>query len=352
MATMYGFRVHTIQPRVRRTQEFLEVDDVSEAGGARDALEQVHNELLTLMGRTYVGRPTFFQSDADDAARQSAIEDSDEEPYFTLLDVKRIGRTLELIVETGKEADHDGLRARDGSTESLKRKAAIRRSVVLLHFPKKGREAFMVSETRGRTWTGELVIQWMTRTAQRASVVKDSEGIRKEEAPWLGWKITPRIDGQRLDGILNGSSEHTLRLRRQAVNPQGTRTSYDLELVQFGLKKTPIQKVLDVLMAMAERKNEDAGTEAKRRAAAAADVLTLIEPDVGGVGFNDGEVSFLERGKRQTINAETVDQLFIYPLGTSRPSPEELRARSAEVIQGIAPTLGIQVDFGFLEEEG
>lgn len=349
MATTYGFRVHTIEPRVRRTQEFLTIEDVSDAGGETDALEQVHKELLALTGQTKVGAPAYFQSKAEDDARQDAIEKSEDAPYFTLIDVTRDGRVLELLVETGKEADHDGLRSRDGTTQSLKKKAAIRRSTVLLAFPKKGSEAFMVSETRGQSWSGEFVIQWITRTAQRANVVLDADGQRKDELPWLNWKITPRIDGDRLDGILKDSSEHTFRLRRQSVTAQGTRTSYDIELVQFGLKKTPVERVLDVLTNMAERKKQ--GTEAERRAAAAADVLTLVEPDVGGVAFTDGELSFLEKGKRQTINSETIDQLFVYPLSSARPSPAELRNHAASVIQKIAPTLGIQANLSVKEED-
>ena len=127
------------------------------------------------------------------------------------------------------------------------------------------------------------------------------------------------------------------------MNAQGTRGSYDLELVQLGLKSTPIEKLTQVLLDMLHRKGS--GTEIERRKAAAADVLTLVEPDVGGVEFTDAEISFKENGKTQTVTSETVDKLFVYPPGSQRmKTAKDLRSKAAPVVQRIAPTLGIQAD--------
>jgi hypothetical protein len=345
--TTYGYRIHTLQPHVRRTQEWLQLDDVSAAGGDSDPLEQVYTELTALLNVTKLGTPTFIVDSQHEELRLQEIEDADDVPYFTVLKVHRDGRVLEVIVETGKEADHDGLRSRDGTQEPIKRKAAVRTSSVILLFPSKGDFAIMVSEVRGRTSAGELLMQWVTRTAQRGAFTETEKG--KREDLWLNWKPLPRIDGQRLDGILNGSSEHAFRLRRKTLTAQGMRGGYDLELVQFGLKRTPVEKVLDVLMKMSARRQQ--GTEQERRAAAAADVLTLVEPNVGGVEFTDGELSFNENGKKQTITSETIDQLFIYPLGSKRPKVAELREKAAPVVQRIAPTLGIQVNLAAVNNE-
>lgn len=334
----YGFRIHTIHPHVRRTQEYLQIQDVSLAGGKVDALDQVYEEILALQGKTCVGTPTYYQNEEVESARLAENDKAEDLPYFTVLNVSKVGRVLTVLVETGKEADHDALVSRDGTHQEMKNKAAVRRSNVIIEFPKSGEAALMVSEVRGRSYAGDLLIQWLTRTAQREMISVDGKGNRKED-DWLNWKISPRIDGDRLDGILTGSSDHTLKLRRKTVNASGARTSYDIELTQIGLKTTTVQRLLDVLTAMANRRTT--GTENDRRAAAAKDVLSLVEPKVGGVGFDDGELSFLEKGKRQTINSETVDQLFVYPVGSKRPDAHDLRSQSAAIVKRIATGLGI-----------
>jgi hypothetical protein len=162
--------------------------------------------------------------------------------------------------------------------------------------------------------------------------------------------LTPRIDGDRLDGILNGSSEHTFKLRRQTVSAQGARKSYDIELVQLGLKKATIADVLKVLVSMSERKSKAVGTPKDRRKSAAADVLSLVDASVSGVEFTDAELSFSENGKTQRVNAETIDELFVYPVGSKRLTVLELRSKSATILQRIAPTLGIQANLSVAGE--
>jgi hypothetical protein len=339
MAT-YGFRIHTIQPHVRRTQDYLKVEDVSKAGGATDALDQLYGEILALQGKTNVGRPTFFQSPDVDEVRAAELDDEDNLPYFTILSVDKVGRRLEVSVETGREADHDALVSRTGQHEDIKNKAAVRRSTVIIDMPLTGEYGIMVSEVRGRSYAGDVLFEWLTRTAQRAVVSIDDKGNRKEE-PWLNWKLEPRIDGERLDGILSNSSDHTLKLRRRSVNSQGTRNSWDMELTQMGLKQTPVEKLLEVLMNMAARRKS--GTELERRREAAKDVISLVDSDVSGVGFDDGELTFLEKGKRQTINSETVDQLFVYPIGPKRLTAADLESKSSAVRKRIANALGVQL---------
>ena len=338
MAT-YGFRVHTMEPHVRRTEKFLQIEDAAGAGGEADACDQMYRELLELQGILNIGTPTYFVDEQSEEIRAAALEAANDLAYFLVHKVNRDGRVLEVIVETGKEADHDALASRDGTHEEMTRRAPVRRSTVVFAFPEKGGTAIMLSDVRGRNYAGQLLIQWLTRTAQRANVQVTEKG--KKEEPWLNWKLTPQIDGERLDGVLSGSSEHTLKLRRRYVNAQGGRASFDLELVQFGLKKTGKDAFLAVVLGMADRRNK--GTEAARRAAAAVDVITLVDPDVAGVGFNDGELSFSENGKVQTVNAETVDRLFVYPTGSVKLDPTELRKKAAAVVGRIALASNVEV---------
>jgi hypothetical protein len=337
MAT-YGYRVHTMHPFLKRSEDELLIEDVSQAGGPTDAFLHLYESLLALQGKTNVGSPTYFQSTEADEAKLAANEKAEDLSYLTVLNVDHIGRVMTVSVETGKEADHDALVGRDGSHENIKKKAAVRRSSIVFDFPSRGSAALMISEVRGRSFAGELLLAWVTRTAQRATVSVDAKGNRKEE-PWLNWRLKPQIDGERLDGILSGSAEHTIKLRRRGVSAKGSRASYDLELTQVGLKNTPISKVLDVLQAMADRRNK--GTEFDRRAAAKKDVVGLVDTDVSGISFDDAEVSFLEHGKRQTINSETIDRLFVYPIGGKRPEAADLVAHSALVVKRIAKGLGI-----------
>src|SRR3546814_817557 len=158
---------------------------------------------------------------------------------------------------------------RDGKSESMKKRAAVRRYTVWMLFPVAGDYAFMVSETRGRSYAGELLLQWLTRSLQRESVTVDADG-KKHESEWLNWKLEPRIDGDRLERILSESSDHTIRLRRHSISATGGRPTYDLELVQLGLKKTPIDKVADAISAMRQRSGK--GTQYDRRQQAAQEI--------------------------------------------------------------------------------
>lgn len=341
LVATYGYRIHTMQPQLQRSRRFLKIEDVSSAAEANDACEQFYADVMALKAAgTQFGTPAFFVSRQEDEARQARLDDAENLPYFTILNTSRTDRSITVTIETGREADHDGLRSRDGTLETMSRRAAVRTSTVIYVFPVEGDYALMLSEVRGRTFVGESLTHWITRRAQRDAVQVD-EDDNKSEGPWLNWKLEPRIDGERLDGILNNSADHSLKLRRSTVGSGGTRSTYDIELVQFGLKQTTTERFLEVLMAMSHRIGH--GTEAERRAAAASDVLSLVEPDVGGVEFTDGELSFSENGKKQVITSETVDQLFIYPVGTKRLKEEGLRSHSEEVVSRIASMLAIQL---------
>ncbi|MFK0402531.1 hypothetical protein ACIQTT_09400 [Microbacterium sp. NPDC090225] len=313
---------------------------MSEAADTADACEAVYRAAQALEGELSVGAPAFYQDPESEEIRQSELEKSDNLPYFLLKSVSLSGRVLKFVVRTGRESDHDGLMSRGGASESMKQKAAVRQLRVWMVFPTAGDFAFMISETRGRGHAGELLLKWITRTLQRESVTINAKG-KREEADWLHWKVEPRIDGSRLDGILQDSTDHSLRLKRRGVSSTGERGSLELELVQFGLKQTPIEKIAEAISKMAARR--DSGSRAQREVEAAKDVVELVDSDVGGLDFNDGEISFKENGKVQTINAETVDRLFVYPLGGKRPKADAIFGAGSLVVEKIAPTLGVQL---------
>ncbi len=329
-----------MQPRLNRSQKFLRIEDVSEAADNVDACTEVFRVAQEIEGKLELGAPTYYVSEEHEEQRESEMAAATELPYFVLEDVKRDDRVIEFRVRIGRESDHDGLMKRDGSSEPMSERAAVRRFSVWMVFPAAGDYAFMISETRGRTYVGELLLQWLTRTLQREAVTVSDKG-KKNEGPWLNWKLEPRIDGHRLDGILSDSGNHAFKLRRHTVSAAGGRSSYDLELTQIGLKKTSVEKLLEVIMKMNDRRGK--GNEKDRRKQAAKDVLSLVDADVAGVDFTDGEISFTERGKVQTINAETVDRLFVYPLGSKRPSEKKLLSDGLEIVGRIAPTLGVQI---------
>ncbi|MGM1030613.1 MAG: hypothetical protein ACQEWM_12215 [Actinomycetota bacterium] len=336
----WGFRVHTMQPRVKRSQKFLSIQDVSEAADSTDAYDEVLKAARELEGDLKFGSPTYFIDDETEAERKERELASDGLPYFSLEKVTPSERVLRFEIQIGRESDHDGLRSRDGTSEPMEKRAAVRTLHAWMIFPAAGEYAFLVSETRGRTYVGELLVQWLTRTLQRNSVSVNGQGKRTEE-PWLNWQLEPQIDGERLDGLLHDSDDFTIRLRRRTVTASGGRASHDLELVQYGLKKTSTEKVLDVILKMHDRWGK--GSEKSRREQAANDVVALVDASVSGLDFNDGEVSFKEKGKTQTINAETVDRLFVYPLGDKHLSPDEVLQEAGAVVKRIADGLGVQL---------
>lgn len=331
-----------MQPKVNRSQTFLTLQDVSEAADYADPCAAVYAAAKEIENDLKLGSPTYYVDEITEEIREAQLQDATELPYFVLEEVTRADRVLRFAVQVGKESDHDRLVARDGSGEPMTKRAAVRRLYAWMIFPAAGDHALLVSETRGRTYIGALLVEWLTRTLQRNAVSLDDKGKRQEE-PWLNWKLEARIDGARLDGLLNGSSNFAIRLRRKTVTATGGRSSYDLELVQYGLKKTPVDKVFGVIQAMYDRIG--VGSETHRREQAAKDVIELVDGDgVGGLEFNDGEISFLENGKTQTINAETVDRLFIYPLGDKHRLPDEVFEEAAPVVKRIAAGLSIQLD--------
>lgn len=344
--TTYGYRIHTLEPRLGRAREengARPLEDVSDAGGAVDAFDQFKTELLALQDdHTQLGNPTFYVDEVTEAERRARLDEAEGVPYFEVTNVDVEDRRIRVTIETGREQDHDALVSRDGTHEPIERKAAVRGMQVVLLFPTSGAAAIMLSEVRGQTYVKELLIKWLTRRAQHAAVTINEDN-RKVVGPFLNWHLTPQIDGARLDGILGESADPSFRLRRRGVSATGTRSSYDLELVQWGLKKTPVERVFGAILAMAERRGST--TELERRKAAAADVIELVDPAVrsGDIEYDDAEISIVEKGKRQTITAETVDKLFIYPLGPVRPKGYRLISEAAPVVNRIAKALKIAV---------
>jgi hypothetical protein len=327
-----------MHPRIGRTQKDLTVEDVSSVSAHTKAADDLYASLVNLKGEVHLGNPTYFVSVEEDEFRKAKDATADNLAYLNILKINRSGDRIEVLVETGREADHDALVAREGDRSSLKKKAAVRESWVVFAFPPKGASGLMLSSVRGRTYAGEQLLGWVTRTAQRSNVTVTEEGVKVDD--WLNWKIVPCIDGDRLDGILNGSSDHALKLRRKGISAQGKRQTTDLEFVQYGLKRKGTKELLDVLTRIASRRNT--GTVSERQGEAAKDVISLMESDISEVDFTDGELSFKENGKTQIVNSESVDQLFVYPVGTRRPDAGELIAFARETVNRIAKASNIE----------
>lgn len=302
--------------------------------------------LRDLKGRHRLGKLRYPLEDEPDGESEE-VEAGTNRPCIRIESVIGTTERLEVQVRYGREGDFDLAIHQNGSHTSLTDAATTREFTVLFYFPTNGAAAIMVAETRGRTHVGETLLHLLSiasKERQQAGAGYKLDGDKRVTSGWVRWAAHVMTDSQRLDEVLRHGEKPEIKLVKYHADKGGIRGSNTLTLTQNGLKYSDIDSLKDKILGWV---GMDGSKEAKRRRAA-ADLQAFLDDEVsvGGEGFTDGEVKFLEDGKVQTITATNMDRLLVYPTGEDRMSPDQLAKVAVERARQLAALAKLPIDFG------
>lgn len=321
--TAYGYRLHQVLVHPARKQSTLDMSKVYPTGDSKNsvhAIELLLKQLTGLVDHPLVGSPTYLTD------RPQPLDDGEPEegaagkrqPMLFLRRVSQHGRRLELLFDYGVEGDYETLLDVSGESSPMTGKAGGRGYRLWLVFPEAGNAALMVSEVKGRTHVGEVLFHWLRCMNQREAVTFDEAGNRVEAA-WLRWTAHPMFDPERFARIEADASNFTLTLTRKAKKADGGPDEGTVKVTESGLGVERIGGVMALMLNWWH--NRQQGTKGERSRRGAEEVEALVNVKMSEE-FDDGEISFKENNKQQSITPNTVDRLFIYPLGEVPPSSE------------------------------
>jgi len=345
--TAYGYRLFTMASYFGRSRDTVPLDDFSSLGKPGLGIEELERHLLELQDELLFGAPNYWSEPTD----QDEDEDEDptisvsvkKHPYLRVRRVVRQANRLAVSVEYGREGDYEILLSQDGSDPiPLKGKATARRFRVWFYFPVSGANAFMVSETKGRTHAGRPLVHWLRVKNQRAAVTFDTDGARTE-LPWARWDLTETLDENRIDEVLQESSEHSITLRRRSIDTANNRHRGELKLTQQGVPLSKTDDLKAIIKGWWTNRSKGKEPEVRKEAAAHLGTLIGVSDASTSLDFNDGEITFLEKNKVQTISPSSIERLFVYPLGEKVPSDADLLVAAVNVLRPVAEDLKIDI---------
>lgn len=306
------------------------------------AVQLLSEQLTELVGHPLVGSPTYLT----DKPQPVDGEESEEglvrkrKPMLFLRQVAQHGRRLDLLFDYGVEGDYETLLEASGAYSPMTGKAGGRGYRLWLIFPETGKAAVMVSEVKGRTHVGEVLMHWLRCMNQREAVTFDASGNRTEKA-WIRWAANPMFDPDRFAAIASEASNFSLTLRREGKKSDGGPDEGTVKVTETGLSVERIGGVMAVMLNWWNNRQSGSKGERSRKGAEQVEALVHLKMDEE---FDDGEISFKENNKQQTITPNTVDRLFIYPMGEVPPSSPAILQAAKTRLPAIMSALDMNID--------
>lgn len=344
--TAYGYRLFTIDAYLGRSRNELDFENLSDGGVDSNAVDELERHLRAIDGELLFGAATYRNDppNPDEEEDEISSKVTKRHPYLRVRSVARSGQRIQVAVEYGREGDYEYLLSQDGSANiEMRGKATARVYRVWFLIPRKGTSGFVVSETRGRTNAAAVLVHWMRVQNQHQAVSFNSDGARSE-TPWVRWDVREAFDAHRIDEVLKESSDHAVTLRRRAADGAGNRTSGELRLTQQGIPQSRKDDIKEIISKWWEERGLGRTPERRREAAKQLGTLIGVSDALDKLDFNDGEITFSEKNKTQTISPNTIERLFVYPLGEQRPRDKELLGAALTTLRPMAEDLKIEID--------
>lgn len=352
----WGFRLYWIEARPTTKRNKLPL------AGSELVPEASFSEFVASLRAAkdsglFAGEPSYpraSQPEADLSVTEvpNADDGSDEDrrlPHIVIEDVVAFARRVDVVVRYGREGDADIATDREGGRISMKGLAGTKKFRVSIYWPEEGPYAGVVGETRGRTHVVARLCQLISVQNARRAAAKyeaDPAASDSDEIAWVKWWPTAITDPERVAEVIDKGQQISVRLRRGSALAKGGRGSGELELTQSGIaleKKQLLTKV--VLGWLAKKSGKAVGSDERFK------LEQVLDDDVSGLGFDDGEVKIDEKGKPQTITPQTVDQIYFYPLSKQLPD-NALRKEGVHRLAGLARREKLTLEFGLdLEED-
>lgn len=327
-----GFRLYTIERTIARTRGRLEF------GGdlQPSPLDDLHEQLLALEGRTFVRDATYVATAPDE-------EGSDHLPARTpvlRVDwIRRRASSMEAAVSYGRIGDYGFAMSADGDPDfPLQRHAASRPYRVVIHLPRAGTMGAMVSEVVGRTHAGELLLKRLSVENFRRAAQGPDDGH------WHRWLPNGIFDEGRIEEVLTTGAVEGLRLRRRAVGSSGVRTSHDLYLTQNGIPARHVDAARRMVSRWLKRHLDIKSGKADGGHDAVSALVQLVDGEVEGLNFTDGVLTFRDDGKVQSLGPSSLDRILTYPMSDGDHTIEALRSASNDRLRPLMAGLRVPID--------
>lgn len=343
--TAYGYRIFTLSAFKGRGRTALDFGDMSEGGVPTSAAVELENHLARLKDELLFGAPTYISEveDLEPKDPDKLRKEIKSHPYLVIRKVARSGQRIKVEVQYGREGDYDILLSQDGSQPvQLTGKAPSRTYRIWFLAPSVGESGFVVGETKGRTYAATALVHWLRVQNQQANVSFDEDNERVED-DWVRWDVREAFDKNRIDEVLRESHDHSVTLKRHSIDGAGNHFEGDLKLSQQGIPISKLDDVKAIIRKWWDNRNEKT-PEKRKEAAAELGTILGMSSATSSLGFNDGEITFREKNKTQTISPNTIERLFVYPLGEIAPSNKALLNAALATIGPIAEDLQIEVD--------
>lgn len=336
----YGFRLHTVTLHAGRTAARLQLTDLRPAGIEGNFRQHLMSRLKSIEGRLFVGAAKYAKG--VDSKHADVADNGKLQPYLEVISARNLESHIEVLLDYGHENDFEALSSRSRDPKiNLKGRAPVRRYRVLLWIPQHGDQIVMASSTIGRSFAGEALFNRLRVFNHDEALFEDEHGDLAREL-WLRYKPHTLFDPKRLEDVSAEAYKPAITLRRKGYDASGQRNPGDLVLSQSGL---PLNKLDDIKQTMwGWWQNRKSGTKESRSEAAVSELGAIMGENIDDFRFTDGEIAFTEHGKNQRISPNTVDRLFVYPLGDERPSPDEFLEAVYIPLRRSLPSAGVDLE--------
>lgn len=264
----------------------------------------------------------------------------DGDPSFTLLDYSRSGRIIQAKVSNGRYGDRDSLVAGDGGMTDIRDRATARDYLVRMAFPEGKNIFYMVAEVRGRSEAGVNLLGYMSFLKHLEVCKIEGDDVR-DTGPWYRFKACPLIDGKRFDDITNSVNVQKLTLKRSGLLGDGSRDKSKVTVEALLREDSFKQKASRVLFGWIENYSHGHELHGKDSASQVATIFPegYVRADVD---WDDATITFEENDKPTKVSAQTIGQLFTYPMPPGSRT-EDIWIEADEKLSIIAQSDGIRI---------
>lgn len=193
--------------------------------------------------------------------------------------------------------------------------------------PKSGDQGLLIAEDVDRSCPGLAVAQW---------IGKQSKTNAAGSALWWRMKAEPLSDDKRLTDLITNSKRAEIRLKRKGKSASGNRYQNPLTIVAQLDRSDERQQLLAEakkwLLGDKKAKDDSVGVLSELAGVAS------LEPDEADIYLTDASTS-------HRIKPWQIDDVFIYPTGDARATPEKWKSEIMSRLAIISDSLDFDVEW-------
>ncbi len=335
----YGFKL--FNARVVRGMRGSAAQDVSKVGreDGQHYSEYLSKEVLpTLVGyNSLTGVPRLIVLTDEDALPPIADYQTDGvigDPRLRFTEVDVDGHHVFFKMNYGWVGRYKTAAAVDPDDDTDIDEAAASNSYrSCLFLPKAGNKGVLAVETISGTTPAHLIPRWLKRGSHEVATSTEPAG-----QPY-GLAATGVVDLERLRHMLAADNNARIHLEKKTISGSGKRQTRKLVLEEYIRTEAERQSVLDYAQSVLGFGDETTGN-------GLAELVELVDENVGDVGFDDGYIVFQsESDGSKRIGPNHLDQVFVYPISAGAIGDDEQWLQEVKrTVGGLATGLGVQLD--------